>query len=69
MRLLIYWYEDSETRKFLRRELIEDPSHPESFLIAWMTEGAVWKHYAMRRVSEERFEIELRKNPVEPGST
>lgn len=72
MKLLIYWYSDGDLRdrKFLRRELIETPHEPLDFVIASMTEGAIWKHLSTWRVSEERFEDQLRKPPTqEPGAT
>lgn len=62
MKLLIDWYED-KTAKFLRRQLIEAKHNPHQYLIAWMTEGAIWKNYVLRSVSKERFEEELRKRP------
>lgn len=70
-KILIYWYSDgtSRTRKFLRREVIEHANSNEGFLIAWMTEGKIWKHYAMRRVSKDAWDAELRKPPVEPAAT
>lgn len=63
MKLLIDWYANDETRKFLRRQVIEKSHNPNEFLIAWMTEGAIWKNYTIRSVSKERFEEELRKQP------
>lgn len=63
MKLLIDWYSDDETRKFLRREVIETKHNPNEYLIAWMTEGAIWKNYALRSVSKARYEEELRKAP------
>lgn len=72
MKLLIYWYSDGELRdrKFLRRELIETPHETRDFVIASMTEGAVWKHLSTWRVSEEAFEAQLRKPPeVNPEAT
>jgi hypothetical protein len=70
MKLLIYWYADGDlrTRKFLYRELIDVPDHPEEFVIASMTKDAIWKNYSTWRVTEEAFEAQLRKPPeVSPG--
>lgn len=64
--LLIYWFSNGtpKTRKFLRREVIQNDKSNEGYLVAWMTEGAIWKHYAMRRVSKSDWEEELRNPPA-----
>ena len=72
MKLLIYWYSDGDlrSRKFLRRELIETPHEVGDFVIASMTEGAIWKHLSTWKVTEAKFEEQLRKPPADtPGAT
>lgn len=66
MKLLIYWYSNDTLRnaKFLERELLEKPHEPHAYYIAWMTRDAIWKNYAVRSVSKEAFEEELRNPPA-----
>ena len=63
MKLIIDWYEDG-TRKFLRREVISKDHSPNDYFHAWITEEKIWKDYAIRRLTPEEYEEELRKRPL-----